>query len=645
MKKLFVLLAILLPRMSFSQNLVPNPDFESYNTCPAGLSCLNYSITYSMFTWVNGWINPMVGSSSDYFNSCASSVCGTPSNTFGYQVPRSGKAYIGGYAYLAANGGSSTTFYSEYAECKLNSPMIAGTTYEVTFYVSMIMFPGSAGGYNYIGVDRLGVHFSDTLVYDPTNNHLKVNYSVVNPTGNFLTDTLNWMQVHGYYVAKGGEQYMVMGTFEDGNPITFAQVFPQAPNTSLQNLCYYFYDDIEVKAGCDTEVIRHDTTACAFDPLSIILKSTKGSGTKLWNTSESSSAITANKAGQYWCITSDGCSVKIDSFSIKSFANIDANVVYNYLCKDTVLEAMELKSVVDSAATYNWSIGSHGSKISTKDPGIFWCQSVKNCNLHIDTFHVQRFKENIVRYHDSVVCLYKTPFYVDLLAEPGAEKYLWSSRIWDPENETHNWFSGIADPTMTVTDTGWYAARAIKDCMVFNDTFRLVHSPFNDKPNLGPDRVICKDEPYDANLGTKFAAVPTYIWNTGETSCCITMKETGSYTLTITDGCTSAFDSVHVQFVDDCNSCLFIPSAFTPNNDGLNDKFRCISRCDLGVFNLRIFNRFGQRIFNGDNPDQRWDGTFKGQDMPMGTYFYQVTYQPLGNEKVYLKKGDITLIR
>lgn len=644
MKKLFVLLALAMPTFCYSQNLVPNPDFESYNTCPSGLSCLNYSPTYTMFTWVNGWINPMVGSSSDYFNSCATAVCGTPSNTFGYQVPRSGKAYVGGYAYLAANGGSSTMFYSEYSECKLNSPMVAGKTYEVTFYVSMIMFPGSAGSYNYVGVDRLGVHFSDTLIYDPTNNHLKLSYDVVNAPGNFLTDTLNWMKVSGYYKAKGGEQFMVLGTFEDGNPITFQQVYPQAPNTAYQNLCYYFYDDISVKIGCDTTVIKHDTVACGFDPISIKLKSTSGPGTKLWSTTETTPMIIADKSGIYSCITSDGCTVKIDSFTVRNFKEISALAANSYLCRDTAYEPLPLYSTVDSAA-YSWNTGSHSNPFSVTEPGVYWCQSIKNCNLHIDTFHVARYKATIVRPHDSVVCLYKTPFYVDLASEPEAVKYLWSVRTWDPEKEKLKWKTNSAEPTITVTDTGMFAARAVKDCMEYLDTFLLVHKPFDDKPDLGPDRVICKNEPYDAGLGTNFKAVPTYTWSTGETSCCITMPGTGHYWLTITDGCTYASDSVDVQFVEDCEKCLFIPSAFTPNNDGLNDKYRCISSCQLRSFNLRIYNRYGERVFSADNVDYRWDGTYKNQDMPLGTYFYQVTYTTLGNQKVYLKKGNITLIR
>jgi gliding motility-associated-like protein len=645
MKKLFTILAAITPLICLSQNLVPNPDFETYNTCPNTLSCINYSPTYSAFTWVTGWVNPMVGSSSDYFNTCATATCGVPSNTFGYQVPRSGKAYIGGYAYLAASGGSSSVFYSEYAECKLNSPLVAGKTYAVSFYVNMIMFPGSAGSYNYIGVDRLGAHFSDTLIYDAsTNNHLKLSYDIVNPAGNFLTDTLQWMKVSGFYKAKGGEQYMVMGTFEDGNPITFQQVYPTTANPASQNLCYYFYDDISVVLGCDTNVFMHDTTACAFDPISIKLKSTAGPGSKLWSTGDKTPTIIAGKSGAYWCVTTDGCSVKLDTFYVRAFKNIDANVSYGYLCKDTVFDPVILTSAVDTAI-YNWSTGAHSNHIGITEPGDYWCQAIKDCNLHIDTFHFKRYKDYIDRDHDSVVCLLKKPFFVELYSEPGAEKYAWSTRSYNSDAEKYIWSTNGSAPLITVTDTGMSASRAIKDCMVFTDTFKLWHRSFNDKPDLGPDRVICKDEPYNANLGIRFNAVPFYKWSTGDTNCCITMQETGSYTLTITDGCTSAFDSVAVEFIDDCNQCLFIPSAFTPNNDGLNDKFRCIPKCELRSYSLRIYSRFGERLFGTDNIDYRWDGTYKGQDLPIGTYFYEVTYITLGNDKTYLKKGDITLIR
>jgi len=88
----------------------------------------------------------------------------------------------------------------------------------------------------------------------------------------------------------------------------------------------------------------------------------------------------------------------------------------------------------------------------------------------------------------------------------------------------------------------------------------------------------------------------------------------------------------------------FVPNAFSPNGDGNNDVFRLsgITHHKLSVF--KIFNRYGQEIYNGTDPQQGWDGTHNGKPCDIGTYHYLIgiTY-PDGKTKTL--KGDLTLIR
>ncbi|MEZ4978336.1 MAG: gliding motility-associated C-terminal domain-containing protein [Chitinophagales bacterium] len=102
-----------------------------------------------------------------------------------------------------------------------------------------------------------------------------------------------------------------------------------------------------------------------------------------------------------------------------------------------------------------------------------------------------------------------------------------------------------------------------------------------------------------------------------------------------------AFDSVEVILVDSLSNCGRIPSAFSPNGDGVNDKFSLVD--DFGhaeMLRLRIFNRWGELLYDSPEP---WDGTYKGEDQCLCTYIYIVEYNCSGETK--LSSGNLTIIR
>jgi gliding motility-associated-like protein len=103
--------------------------------------------------------------------------------------------------------------------------------------------------------------------------------------------------------------------------------------------------------------------------------------------------------------------------------------------------------------------------------------------------------------------------------------------------------------------------------------------------------------------------------------------------------------SVKVKLYD-CDKCLFVPSAFTPNNDGLNDVFHIRMVCPIRHFGIKVFNRFGQVVYTSYYLNQGWDGKFNGEPVDIGTYLYEITYTPdLLNAHELHKKGDVTVIR
>lgn len=102
---------------------------------------------------------------------------------------------------------------------------------------------------------------------------------------------------------------------------------------------------------------------------------------------------------------------------------------------------------------------------------------------------------------------------------------------------------------------------------------------------------------------------------------------------------------------------VWVPNAFTPNGDGVNDLFYFVSLNQLEDVTFEIFNRYGERIhhayaktLDSSLQDQviktfAWDGTYKGNKVPLGTYFYRLSYKRLGNTRVYDTTGSINVIQ
>ncbi|MBW8685775.1 lectin-like domain-containing protein [Chitinophaga rhizophila] len=121
----------------------------------------------------------------------------------------------------------------------------------------------------------------------------------------------------------------------------------------------------------------------------------------------------------------------------------------------------------------------------------------------------------------------------------------------------------------------------------------------------------------------------------------LTRDQTYHLTVTSPQGCI-ALDTVNVKVY--AGPDFYVPSAFSPNNDGLNDVFRAISP---GVSQLDFFcvwNRWGQELFRTQSLSGTWDGTYKGQPMPAGSYVWMISGKDyLG--RAFSRQGTVTIVR
>ncbi|MEI7802469.1 MAG: PKD domain-containing protein [Bacteroidota bacterium] len=156
--------------------------------------------------------------------------------------------------------------------------------------------------------------------------------------------------------------------------------------------------------------------------------------------------------------------------------------------------------------------------------------------------------------------------------------------------------------------------------------------------NIGNDTAVCK--------GTQLvldAGIPNmvYLWSTGATSQKITVtpQKATEYNVTLNNhGCVYN-DAIEIGIL--CE--LYIPNAFSPNRDGTNDVFMTFGT-EVTEVHIRIYNRWGQLVYSGDDLKKGWNGYMGTQEAAVGVYTYDIKATFINNEtKEY--KGNLTLLR
>lgn len=160
------------------------------------------------------------------------------------------------------------------------------------------------------------------------------------------------------------------------------------------------------------------------------------------------------------------------------------------------------------------------------------------------------------------------------------------------------------------------------------DSFQIVQIPYELQPILPGEKVEYKWYKGSEQISTQQTIV-------------VTPRETTTYVayITLCDG-QEFSDSVTVIVIP------YIPTAFTPNGDGLNDLFRIVGLPpdNITEFHMQLFNRWGEVVFSTRDIEEGWNGTLKGNDCPAGLYVWAIYYRE-NNRHTVTNKGMIMLVR
>ncbi|HEX4887687.1 MAG TPA: LamG-like jellyroll fold domain-containing protein [Luteibaculaceae bacterium] len=304
----------------------------------------------------------------------------------------------------------------------------------------------------------------------------------------------------------------------------------------------------------------------------------------------------------------------------------EPSVIFNpevFVLDSLVLKPLSCKIQNDASARFFTSFSQYSAALNNQTP-----VSMKN---EFDSITAGNYT---LRIELPTGCIVRRPFRIDSRRRLTSVPSFTSSGCY---GDTLLLFAGVTDSVVVdwqepqLTAAG-YSAFTIHDSLPNVYSFRVSHlecdttytltvpGGFTVKPSLSVSDT-CLDALLE--LCVSSPAFASAQWMDGRTRPCIDVRTTGLWQCEITDttGCSAVVETI----VRECNPQVFIPNAFTPDGDGINDRFEVVDHQGL-VLSMRVWDRWGNELISRDEAPWAWDGTAKNQTMALGMYAVQVRY-------------------
>lgn len=496
------------------QNVVPNPDFEIFGGCPGA---------QSQIANATGWDNPAgSGTSSDYFNACNGSVgtgCGNvsvPNNFCGNVPANSGDGYVGVIGYY-----TSCPNCREYVEAFLTTPLVAGTTYDIGFWVR----PAELNRYV---IDLIGMNIQVGPHNQPGNQPI-----LLTPTleSGMVDDLTTWTLVSGTYTALGGENSVCLGVFHDNVDLNVVDLGASASACALANAGgHYLIDDVYITESNDSLNVTGTSPICVGD--STILVATPGScaATTWFELGNPVSIGSCDTLVQFPLVTTTYVGVDTSGLSDTVTVEVLAAPVVDLGPDITICEGQTatLDAGINPAA-YVWSTGAPTQTITVGVEDTYWVDVTVGSCIGSDTVEVFVEIPGVVDLGaDTTLCNGES---ITLDAGAAGDSYFWSTLQ--------------TGQTINVSNAGQYWAQvAFGSCFV-NDTINISVEAF--QVNIPPNGLICEGESLFID-GTTPGAL-TYNWSNGSAEATTTVQTGGQHWVEASSANCTSSDTINVLLI------------------------------------------------------------------------------------------------
>jgi gliding motility-associated-like protein len=386
----------------------------------------------------------------------------------------------------------------------------------------------------------------------------------------------------------------------------------------ISNICGTVSDTVNITVNpLPVFNLGNDTTICSGQGVTLdpgIAGATYG-----WSTSDVTQTISVNTTGSYsLTVTQSGCTWA-DTINVTVLNPPQPFTLGN----DTAICAGQTLTLATGVSATVWSTGVTASQIVVSTSGIFVGTVSNICGTEADTIIVAVNPLPVVSLgNDTALCT--------------GDVY-----VLDVTNSatTYQWQDNSVSGTYTVLQQGTYSVTVTENGCSASDAVTVTYQSI---PQflLGDDTALCVG---DALILSPFTGTNP-VWQDGSTDSLFTVFNGGVYAVTVQTACGIASDSIIIDY-DYCDCYLTIPTAFSPNGDGLNDRYRPIYRCPIEKFMMRIHNRWGEVVFETNDITEGWDGTYQNTPQPISAFVWYIQYTDPYTDKEVFMSGNVTLVR
>lgn len=380
-----------------------------------------------------------------------------------------------------------------------------------------------------------------------------------------------------------------------------------------------------------------DTLTCAKQ--SVVLTATSATATDfVWNTGAHAPAISVAQPGFYSVTATEsgsGCTASSGT-GVGQNVQLPAVTISPPDTLTCVLTAVTLHAGNGPAnATYQWSNGGTQAVAVVNSPGSYQVtvtDQTNGCSFSVAQLVFSNTLAPVVNVTNGVLTC--TDSLVNLTASATAIQPLYS------------WSTGSQNDFITTSQTGTYWVTVTDNSNGCTTAAQATVSSATQSPTvqITGETALTEQQASTTLTSVSSGASVTYQWNTGTTGASLTVSEPGIYTVTAAAGGCTAEASVLVT--EAINHHLFVPNAFTPGGNGSNDYFRIYGDLEhIRYLEIKVFNRWGELVFESNDHQFQWDGTYKGvpQTAQVFVWLLQLTYNDGQREE--WRKGSVTLLR
>lgn len=385
-----------------------------------------------------------------------------------------------------------------------------------------------------------------------------------------------------------------------------------------------------------------DTVFCPQDPIMVTLDATlETASTYEWSTGETTPTIEVFDEGEYSVTVTfeeKVCYTLCDTSNIsrREFPEATIDAVFFGTCQlDSILLQLGSNNPIVDVA---WSTGDTvNSAIIVQEAGLYSVVIVDDCG---------NAAEAQINISDGLI--QGVPEILDIFASGrncnGVS--LTPTVVGQVEGLSYAWSTGETSQSILVDENGNYSLTVTNSCGNSDElSINILNLDMITVDILDSGACDSLELFADVPLGS-FVGTLTYSWSDGSTSAVLDdIQGVGLYSVTVTDTCgTTATDEYAIS------DTIVFPDVFYPNNP-VNDEnrtfgpfIRCPDFFEGDNYMLQIYNRFGNRVFESNNLNNRWNGTYSGEVAPREVYFYQWSYDLPDGESV-TGEGSVTLFR